>query len=87
MDRFWKSSVRVGAGREESSEQAIRLNATSHSPMPEAEFLAGVKSPRVGPGSILGERGNQRAWDSGVGAEERWPSAGRDEGFNHCKKA
>jgi len=45
-------------------------------PMPEAKVLAGVKSPRAGPGSVLGGLGNQRAWESGVGAEERRTSRG-----------
>gem|GEM_PF-2942590 len=39
--------------------------------MPEAEVLARVKVPRVGPGSVLVGQGNQRAWVSGVRAEER----------------
>jgi len=39
--------------------------------MPEAAVFAGVTGPRVGPGSVLGGQGNQRAWMSGVGAEER----------------
>jgi len=80
-DRFWKSSGRVGAGREESSDQSISpinqsvraINSAeySQSRLPEADVLAGVKGPRVGPGSALGGPGNQRAWLSGVGAEER----------------
>jgi len=47
--------------------------------MPEAAVLAGVKGQRVGPGSALGWPGNQRAWESGVGAEERWTSRGTDD--------
>jgi len=39
--------------------------------MPEAEVFAGVKGPRIGSSPALGGHVNQRAWASGVGAEER----------------
>jgi len=44
-------------------------------PMPEAEVLAGVKGPCDGSGSALSGPGNQRAWMSGVEAEECYISA------------
>ena len=40
-------------------------------PMPEAQVLAGVIGPRVGPGSAFGGPGNQRVWMSGVGVWSR----------------
>jgi len=88
-DRSWKSSGRIGAGREESSEQSIRprnqlVRAINQAeccqsllPMPGAAVLAGVEGPRVGLGSALAGLGNQRAWVSGVGAEERLHSSSR----------
>jgi len=84
MDRFWKSCGWGLAGRWEMSEQIGRMCTSkirteccqSLLEIPEAEVLAGVKSPRVGSGSESGGRGNQRAWESGVGAEERPTSAG-----------
>jgi len=79
-----------------SSEQSIRprnqfvrvINSAeySQSRLPEADVLAGIKGPRVGPGSALAGLGNQRAWVSDVGAE-RPPSAGRDERLNRCHNA
>ena len=44
-------------------------------PMPEAAVLAGVKGPRVGPGSALGGQGNQRVWMSGAGVWSRRTAA------------
>ena len=35
--------------------------------MPKAAVLAGVKRPRIGPGSVFSGQGNHRAWASGVG--------------------
>jgi len=78
-DRFWKSSGRVPENRQGASEQIgitcpskIRTECCqSLLPMPEAQVLAGVIGPRVGPGSAFGGPGNQRVWMPGVGAEER----------------
>jgi len=69
-------------GRNRPSNQSVRANnqaecCQSLLPMPGAAVLAGVKGPRVGPGWAFGGRENQRAWESGVGAEERLKSPRR----------
>jgi len=59
-------------GRNRPSNQFVRaINSAeySQSRLPEADVLAGVKGPRVGPGSALAGLGNQRARVSDVGAE------------------
>jgi len=67
--------------------------------MPKAAVIAGVKGPRVGPGSVLGGLGNQRVWMSGVGVwsrrttpftcragcKERDVSKNRNTGLVKCK--
>ena len=82
-----------------SSEQSIRPSnqsvrainqaecCQSLLPMPGATVFAGVKGPRVGPGSALAGLGNQRAWMSGVGAEEQWRSPSRGERVSNGQTA
>jgi len=68
-------------GKNRPSNQFVRaINQAEYCqsllPMPRGAVLAGVKGPRVGPGSVLVGQGNERVWVSGVGAEEQLKSHG-----------